>query len=219
MNRLSILIGLLIVFLLVLPLISCAAVAAPQTASTNMATFNPNWLPAEIVSTTSIPTTMPYQKVSILEPETWIAFNNYDEGYSFQHPQTFSVKFDINPGGWLSISDDQNAIVMNVSRIYNNLPGSTTSTWVDKAAEQFKGFYNFQVISRTDLMWQGLYPASEWTYLVQGCEDIPPVIKEKHIYIMKDGYIYQVNAWAAESKYQNYSSIYDSTLASFCLIP
>lgn len=203
--------------LLVLSLAACTEAAATQSLATSTS-FKQASQP---IVTTVAPlkaVTTPYPAESVLKPETWPTFNN-NAGYSIRYPPAYTVEADAIPGDWTSIYDDRSAAVINIGRIFNDIPGDTPSKMVDNTVKAFRDYFIYRVTSRTDLMWQRLYPACEWTNIVQSCADIPPSIKEKHLYLMYNGYFYQINAWAAEPEYGNYSSIFDAVIASFRIIP
>jgi hypothetical protein len=214
---LSFLLGGLMITATMLPLAACTEAAATQLSATSTS-FKQTSQPMATTVAPSQAVTTPYPAESILKPENWPTFDNYDAGFSIRYPPAYAIKADVISNDWTTIYDDRNATVINIGRIFNDIPGGTPSKRVDNTEKAFRDYFIYRVISRTDLMWQGLYPACEWTNLVQSCADIPPSTKEKHLYLMHNSYFYQINAWAAEPEYGTYSSIFDAVIASFRII-
>ncbi len=201
--------------LLVLMLEACTSAAANQEASCPLATPQLNSPPKDIVTVIPAASVAANLDELVTDPEIWSTFNNYEDGYSIQYPQTYSIVADRERNGWISLYDGQDTAVISIGKTLNDMPGNTPSKWIDQIGKEFSDFFIYRVTSRTDLMWQGLYPACEWTSLVQSCADIPPLISEKHLYLLNEGYKYQVDAWTFDSEYKKYSSIFDRIIASF----
>lgn len=94
-------------------------------------------------------------------------------------------------------------------------PEDTVSDWVNGDIETNSRLLPvFQEVSRSYLMWQGVYSAGEWTLLYQPDKG-QPLLKSQKLYLIANGYGYSVTGLAKESEYDSYSSTIDSIIDSF----
>ncbi len=153
---------------------------------------------------------------SVLKP--WATYTNRQYKYSILYPSTWEITESQEPElkGFFTIRSPGTA---SISLFIPSLaPDYTPSEHVDNVLRIRSSFQLvFRVLSREDLMWQGVYPACEWTSLSQFSKNSAST-KTKALTLSRNGYQYQVWASANESEYDAYSSTFDTVIASFRLI-
>jgi hypothetical protein len=152
---------------------------------------------------------------SILKPETWETYSNSAYGYSIQYPSTWTLTVNKTFAGQDVIdSPSSGRIVLNR---YEAL-GRTVSHYVDTHIDvNSKALLTYQVLSRKDGYWHGIYPSCDWIDLHRSDES-HPLLKSRSLYLECNGYFYGVTGLANESEYESYSSTIDKIIASFRLI-
>jgi hypothetical protein len=150
---------------------------------------------------------------SILKP--WVTYTNSLYGYTIQYPSAWTLTVDNTSGfaGWVRI-DGPGSSMVSIGRPFIDRPGATASSNVDSQVEANSQLLVYRVLSRTDLKWQGIYEACEWTEVHQAIASYP-LIKSRNLYLICNGYFYQVAGSANESEYETYSSTIDTIIASF----
>jgi S1-C subfamily serine protease len=152
---------------------------------------------------------------SILKPETWETYTNDAYGYSIQYPSTWKLSTSNSPTPGRVVINSSGTASISISRSER---GSLTIfeilDWEIKGNSSVLSVY--QVQSRNNLMWQGVYQACEWTLLHQPTVTWP-MLKSKNLYLDYNGYIYRVKGLANESEYETYSSTIDTIIDSFRL--
>jgi S1-C subfamily serine protease len=149
------------------------------------------------------------------KPETLKTYTNDTWGYSIQYPSTWKPR--LNPDNtatfhvvFIEYEDVQIAVFCYKGRYDYD----TLSQWLDFIIQANK----YQMLSRTNLTWQGVYEACELTRLAQF--GVPSsLMKIKELYIMKNkDFRFKVSGTVDASEYEAYSSTIDTIISSFRLI-
>lgn len=145
---------------------------------------------------------------SILKPLTWLTYTDAADGYSIQYPITWERYRTLGlPYSVMTFSGPPLSLAsVNVNSIKpaGNAPLSSA---LDSL------LHKSELLSRRDLMWQGIYPAIEFTYL----NNLVPTTQRKQLVTRRGNSIYIVEAAASQSEYDTYSSTFDFIIDSFRL--
>jgi S1-C subfamily serine protease len=151
------------------------------------------------------------------EPKPWITYTSDLYGYSIQYPNTLVHRTLDKSYGMDFYSSDGKLIV------WVHVPKKTADS-LDSQVD-FDVYYNsqnsllFQVLSRNNLTWQGMYEALEFTYLLKLDEEHGGyAYKCKVLYLKRNGYLFQINTSAPPDSYELYSSTIDTIINSFLII-
>jgi hypothetical protein len=219
-RQLSILFFIVLVLILLgLPIAGCNQAPAPTVTATTTSTQTVTSTPTSTTtSTTTTPPTPSVKPEPILQPETWPTYLNNDDGYSIQYPSTWKPSENSVKG-----SEDYYTLVLikgpksssiEISPYKDN--GQTLSSWVDSFIETHTKLFGSQFLSRTSLVWQGVYEACELTEISWSSNQL---LKYKLLIVRCGDYFYTVYGHANESEYDSYSSTFDAIMNSFRLTP
>jgi len=155
---------------------------------------------------------------SVLKP--WVTYTDSLHGFEIQYPNTWvQVTFDVSktPRYQGSVAFEGPGYVSGFVIINSDYHG-TLSSRVDELTNPDAPW---QVLFRMDLPWQGIYPASELTYLntIRIIQPDSTIMEEgKRLIVIREGILYEVYASAPQSEYESYSSTIDAVINSFRLI-
>ena len=151
---------------------------------------------------------------SILKP--WETFESDDFGYSIQYPNTWVLQNIKDLSGDFSDIDIRTGKDASVQIL---VPRKTTDSFDSIVDNDIKLYSQnsvlFEVLSRKNLTWPGMYEAYEWTYLFRLVEEQPYVAKRKTLMLKRNGYLFEIHASAAQSEYESHSATIEDILNSF----
>jgi hypothetical protein len=161
---------------------------------------------------------------SVLNP--WMTYSDEDWGYSVQYPRSWTLRIQQNPPSdfiyqFVYIERENAEVIIHCFE--GKSPFTQTLSeqidWATRANISANTYSVYQELSRTNLMWQGVYEACELTTLQQYNASVPlPLTKIKELMLRKNNlYSYAVECKSDASEYDSYSSIFDSIINSFRL--
>lgn len=154
---------------------------------------------------------------SILKPETWKTYTSIAYGYSIQYPSTWTLKEKYDSGHHCTVYIfGLGSSEISIAPPFQARTGETPSDTVDMLIKANNQVLVYRVLSRTNLLWQGKYEACQFSLLTQYYSNDSP-LKWTNLFLIRDGYLYQLYGTANESEYDTYSSTIDAIIASFRL--
>ena len=173
-------------------------------------------IPHTLIQTSTITETT---KITSTTTESWSTYTNKVYKYSIEYP--VSWYFGTSQGD-TSVPQLNSVVIASTPSAYfcvfTYLSTQSVYSFVDSIIEWGRNNMNvFQVISRSDMTWQGKYQACEWTFIYQLDTD-SPLIMERNLSLESDGYLYEVFGKSNHTEFESYSSTFDKIINSFRMI-
>ena len=174
--------------------------------------------PAKPETTNPVPATLLSTATTVAPTSTttsWLTYTNNPDGYSIQYPSTWQVSVT---GDFYQVTISSLAARVAVARPFLARHGVAPSHRVDSMVEANTSLFVYEVVYRSDRLWQGTYPACDWVLFTQSSPD-STLTESRNLYVVRNDYFYQVSASCPSSSYDAYSAIFDKVIASFHLGP